>query len=205
MEFPEARLLLFAKAPLAGRVKTRLIPHYGAVQAARLYRAMLTQTLRRVQAARLCPVELWCAPDGSHPLFGQARARYGISLHRQRGIDLGARMQHALAAALTRSAYALIIGGDCVSLTANDLRQALQQLHQGHSAVLGPAQDGGYVLLGLRHVNPALFRGIAWSTDSVLAATRRRLQQHAYTWSELPPRWDVDRPLDVRRWRALRE
>ncbi len=201
MEHPRARLLVFAKAPVPGRVKTRLARHLGRRGAAVLYRRVLRQTLARVVAAELAPVELWCAPDARHPFFAACRRDLGVALRVQRGPDLGARMHHALATALEEASYAVLLGGDCVSLTSGDIRQALEALATGRDAVLGPAEDGGYVLVGLRRPCRALFRCIAWGGPRVLAATRRRARRAGLDWAELPLRWDLDRPADLRRLR----
>jgi rSAM/selenodomain-associated transferase 1 len=202
MQFPQSRILVFAKAPLPGRVKTRLAAHYGDTAAAAIYKTMVRHTLTVLSAAQLCPMELWCAPDSSHGFFHACRSRYGLTLHRQHGGDLGRRMHHALNSALQRSSCAVLIGSDCVSLTPADLTCALTALEQGKDAVLGPAEDGGYVLIGLRRPQPQLFRGIRWSTASVLPATRQKLQLAGLEWAELPERWDVDEPRDLQRWRA---
>lgn len=199
MEFPKARLLVFAKAPIPGQVKTRLAGRIGKRGAAELYKTMVRRTLRMLKEAQLAPVELWCAPDTKHGFFAACRRDYGIKLRVQRGSDLGRRMNHALSSALSECPYALLIGGDCVSLKAADLRFALTALTTGREAVLGPAEDGGYVLIGLRRPCPALFRGIAWGGAQVLTATRQRLRQAGLDWVELESRWDVDRPADVRR------
>jgi len=200
-QFPDARLLIFAKAPVPGRVKTRLAGQLGARGAAELYKRLLRRTLAIARAARLCPVELWCAPDARHGFFADCRRDYGVRLRRQRGGDLGRRMNHALNRALAGKAYAVLIGGDCASLGAAELREALDHLATGREVVLGPAADGGYLLVGLRRPCPALFRGIAWSTPTVLAATRRRLDRAGLAWVELSAGWDVDTPADLRRLR----
>ncbi|MDG4553559.1 MAG: TIGR04282 family arsenosugar biosynthesis glycosyltransferase [Candidatus Competibacter sp.] len=200
-EFPTARLLIFAKAPVPGRVKTRLAGQLGARGAARLYKKLLRRTLTIAHAARLCPVELWCAPDGRHGFFTACRRVYGVRLRRQCGGDLGRRMNHALNRTLAAGRFAVLIGGDCVSLGATELRAACAELAAGRDAVLGPARDGGYLLVGLRRSRPALFRGIAWGTPAVLAATRRRLRRWGADWAELPRGWDVDTSADLRRLR----
>lgn len=201
--FPAARLLIFAKAPVPGQVKTRLIPQLGGVGAARLYRRLLYRTVAVATAAALCPVELWCAPDLRHGFFLACRHDYRLTLHRQQGRELGERMHHALSRALRRSQYAIVMGGDCPSLGRAELHTALAALAAGRQAVLGPAADGGYVLIGLRRPRGALFRGIQWGSAAVLAATRRRLRRAGLDWAELAPGWDVDRPADVRRWRQV--
>ena len=198
MEFPQARLLLFAKAPIPGQVKTRLAGKLGQRGAARLYRRLLYQTLAMVTSTPLCPVQLWCAPDTRHGFFSSCRRDYGVMLRRQQGADLGQRMHHALTTALRSSPYAVLIGGDCPSLGVAELHYALTVLAKGRDAVLGPAADGGYVLIGLRRPYAALFRNIIWGSNTVLAATRRRLRRAGLNWAELPPGWDVDRPADLR-------
>ncbi len=202
-EFPAARLLIFAKAPVPGRVKTRLAGRLGTRGAAELYKKLLRRTLAIARAARLCPVELWCAPDGRHGFFTACRREYGVRLRRQCGGDLGRRMNQALNRTLAVHRFAVLIGGDCVSLGAAELRGAVSRLAARRDAVLGPARDGGYLLVGLRQPRPALFRGIAWGTSAVLAATRRRLRRSGADWAELPPGWDVDTPADLRRLRRV--
>ena len=159
-EFPAARLLIFAKAPVPGRVKTRLAGRLGTRGAAELYKKLLRRTLAIAREARLCPVELWCAPDGRHGFFTACRREYGVRLCRQCGGDLGRRMNQALNRTLAVHRFAVLIGGDCVSLGAAELRGAVSRLAAGRDAVLGPARDGGYLLVGLRQRRPALFRGI---------------------------------------------
>lgn len=202
-EFPTARLLIFAKAPVPGRVKTRLAGRLGTRGAAELYKKLLRRTLAIARAARLCPVELWCAPDGRHGFFTACRREYGVRLRRQCGGDLGRRMNQALNRTLTVHRFAVLIGGDCVSLGAAELHAAFSRLATGRDAVLGPARDGGYLLVGLRQPRPALFRGIAWGMPAVLAATRRRLRWSGVDWAELSPGWDVDTPADLRRLRRV--
>ena len=200
-DFPNARLLILSKAPIPGRVKTRLAGSLGARGAVELYKKLLRRTLTMADAARLCPIELWCAPDTRHGFFVACRREYGIRLHRQCTGDLGQRMNHALNRTLADGRHAVLIGGDCVSLGMAELRAGFDLLAAGWDAVIGPAADGGYVLIGLRRRCPALFRGIVWSTPAVLAATRRRFRRAGVDWAELPPGWDVDTPADLRRLR----
>lgn len=204
MEFPEGGLLVFAKAPVPGRVKTRLAGKLGQRGAARLYQAMVGKTLITARQANLCPIQLWCAPDTRHGFFAACRRDHGVELQVQQGDDLGRRMDRALRHALAECPYAVLIGGDCLSLQTDDLRSAFAALAAGQDAVLGPAEDGGYVLIGLRRPQPALFRNIQWGGSGVLAATRRRLRRTGLSWIELPPRWDIDRPVDLQRLRRER-
>lgn len=197
MQFPDAVIMMFAKAPVAGEVKTRLIPALGAATATELHAHLVRHTLATASHAGLCPVQLWCAPGTAHPFFKQCEQDFGVTLHAQHGSDLGSRMMHAFDTALQRSTPVIIIGSDCPWLTALDLKTALAALSNGCDAVLGPAQDGGYVLLGLHYTSPALFESIPWGTSHVLALTRERLQQLQWRTHELAAHWDVDRPEDL--------
>ncbi|MCP5157834.1 MAG: TIGR04282 family arsenosugar biosynthesis glycosyltransferase [Gammaproteobacteria bacterium] len=199
--FPNARLLIFAKAPVPGQVKTRLAGRLGACGAANLYKKLLRRTLALAVSARLCPVELWCAPETRHGFFAICRREYGVRLRRQGAGDLGQRMHHALSRALAEGHHAVLLGGDCISLGAAELGEALRQLAAGPEAVLGPASDGGYVLVGLRRPCSRMFQGIVWGTATVMAATHRRLHRTGMQWAELPMGWDVDVPADLRRLR----
>lgn len=199
MRFPTARILIFAKAPLPGQVKTRLVPLLGTVGAARLHSAMVAQTVQRVQAAALAPLQLWCAPSAAAPLFDALKQTGPLELCEQHGADLGARMLHAFTAALQSAEVAVAIGTDWPALDPGVIATALQRLQQGDDAVLGPAEDGGYILLGLRRVDTRLFEDIAWGSAQVLSQTQERLRQLQWRWSELPMSWDLDRPVDFER------
>jgi rSAM/selenodomain-associated transferase 1 len=194
-QYPEARILVFAKAPVPGEVKTRLVPALGAQAAAELHERLVRRTLRTATSSRVAPVEAWCSPDDTHPFFRT------LSLPRrvQCGRDLGERMAHAFHVTLADSRFAILIGTDCPALTGDHLREAAEHLAQDKDAVLGPAEDGGYVLLGLRRDEPRLFDGVAWGTAQVLDATRARLEGCGLRWHELPGLWDVDRPEDLKR------
>lgn len=199
MQFPDSRILIFAKAPRPGFAKTRLIPALGAAEAANLYADMLQKTVERVVAAHLCSLQCWCAPDLNHPLFDKFANDCGVQLLVQQGDDLGQRMSLAARLALDEATSVLLIGGDCPSLGVEQITQALCWLEEGDDAVLGPAEDGGYVLLGLRRHAATLFSDIPWGSDQVLSLTRQRLTALGWRWRELPEMWDVDRPEDLSR------
>ncbi len=197
MQFPDAVILVFAKAPIVGDVKTRLIPTLGAAAATDLHTQLVRHTLTTVVHADICPVQLWCAPNTRHVFFAECQRGFGVTLHEQQGSNLGARMAHAFDAALQEYPQAVIIGSDCPLLTAQDITTTLSVLRTNCNAVLGPAQDGGYVLLGLKQAPSALFDHIPWGTANVLALTHERLQQLQWRVTELAPHWDVDRPEDL--------
>lgn len=195
----DRRVLVFARPPRPGRVKTRLIPALGAAGAANLYRQLLQNTLAEAVKLPEVPAELWCAADDGDPAgeCEELAARYGMRLRRQHGPDLGARMQHALADALGTARRSVLIGSDCPEIGSDYLARAFAALER-HEAVLGPAVDGGYVLIGLRQVDPRLFSGIPWGTERVLDLTRSRLRELDWRWAELPTLRDLDRPRDLR-------
>ena len=194
---PRSRILVFAKAPIPNTVKTRLIPTLSPDQAADLQSQLVTHTLKNATAGELAPVELWCSPDHRHPFFLSIAERFKIPLKSQSEGDLGERMGNALRKTLMDNRYAILIGTDCPVYDTDYLYAALKALQGGADAVVGPAEDGGYVLIGLSRYDPALFRGIHWGSDSVLAETRERLRTAGFQWRELPPLWDVDRPNDL--------
>ena len=196
----ECAVAILAKAPIPGLAKTRLIPHLGADGAATLQRWLLRRTLATALAAELGPVTLWCAPETDHPDFAACQALRPVRLRRQPDVDLGGRMHAAVAESSV--AGTLVIGTDCPALTPDVLREAAAALRE-HDAVVIPAEDGGYVLIGLRRPVHAVFQHVEWSTDRVMAQTRQQLQAAGLTWRELAPLWDVDRFEDVERLLGL--
>lgn len=196
----DCRILVFAKAPTPGRVKTRLVPALGEAVAAALQRQLIERTLSTALQAGLGQVELWCTPGTNDAFFSACAKQHGIGLRAQGEGDLGARMARALECALADSAPALLIGSDCPALTPKYLREAALALGEGNDAVIGPAEDGGYVLIGLARSPPApLFGDIAWGSAAVLRETRARLARLHWRWRELATLWDVDRPEDLLR------
>jgi len=197
--------MVFAKAPISGRVKTRLVPALGERAAAELHRQLAERTLFTAFAAALGPVELWCAPGTDDAFFAACARQYDISLRAQGEGDLGMRMARALEHALKGGSPGLLVGSDCPVLTAEYLREAAAALDGGNDAVFGPAEDGGYVLIGLaREPSAQLFEGIAWGRATVMQETRARLARLDWRWRELATLWDVDRPEDLLRLRQLR-
>jgi rSAM/selenodomain-associated transferase 2/rSAM/selenodomain-associated transferase 1 len=197
-------LQIFAKDPLPGKVKTRLAAVLGDAAAADLYHELALRTLAMAAAARdagvVGDVELWCDPNARCPVFADWRDRFGVSLRTQRGNDLGARMRSALSSALSRGTAAILIGTDCPVLDIAYLEHAAAALAD-HDVVLGPAEDGGYVLVGMsRDVD--IFSGVPWSTAGVMAATRGAVVAQRISATELPTLWDIDTVADLPRYRT---
>jgi len=199
-------LQVFAKAPVPGRVKTRLARTIGAEAAASAYCALAERTLATATAARRAGVvgaiELWLDPESDPAAIVPWRDRFGVTIETQAGDDLGARMRNALRSSITRGVPALLVGTDVPGYDVAYLARAAAALER-HDAVIGPAEDGGYVLVGLaRDVD--VFGGVPWSTPEVMAATRARLAAAGASHVEMPPLWDVDTHDDYVRWRDRR-
>lgn len=195
-------ILVFAKAPVPGSVKTRLSPPLSARQAAELQRKLLWHTLEAASSAALGSIELCCAPECHDPFFDLCQRHFGLQLKTQAAGDLGAKMQFALTEGLTRADSAILIGSDCPTISADYLQHAGRALTTGHDVVLGPAEDGGYGLIGVFGAIPNIFTDIPWGTGLVMKATLGRLTSNDAKWCELPPIWDVDRPEDLARLAA---
>ena len=174
LRFAHSRLLIFARAPVVGQVKTRLIPAIGAAAACNFYRQCLHRTVARMLRASLAPVIVY-ATDTQHPEW-QTLTQYGaFCLRQQCGNDLGERMAQAIAESLQDGAQSVIlVGTDAPSLTPDDVAQGFRQLQADADVVMAPAEDGGYVLIGLKQAQPVLFQAMPWGTDQVAALTRQR-------------------------------
>jgi rSAM/selenodomain-associated transferase 1 len=177
-------IIVFAKAPLAGHAKTRLIPALGAQGAAKLAERLMHSALAHAVEAQVGPVELCATPDRMHRAFGDAVTRHRITLTEQ-----GERV-------LRTQPQALLIGTDAPGLDAAYLRAAALALRDA-DAVFGPAADGGYTLVGLKRPRPELFINMRWSHDHVMAQTRERLSQAGLRSVELPVLHDIDEPADL--------
>jgi hypothetical protein len=187
VEAPLTRIVIFAKQPVPGRVKTRLIPALGADGAAALAAQMLERTVEEALATGL-DIELCGDPDPASWYEGPP-----VALSAQGEGDLGVRL--ALAARRADGPV-LLVGTDCPGLDRERLGAAAVALG-AHDAVIHPAEDGGYVLLGLGRFHPSLFEGIAWSTDGVAAATVARIEALGWTLDVRDTLRDVDEPADM--------
>jgi len=190
------RLIVMAKVPLPGTVKTRLVPALGEAGAAALAARLLERAVQQAVAAACGPVELCVAPDGEHPLIARLCAAHGLQLAVQGEGDLGARMERAINRALVGGEAACLFGTDAPAIDAAMLRDAAGRLAT-HDAVFVPALDGGYALVGLRRSAPAIFADKPWSTAQVMTITRDRLQAAGLSLAELPPVHDIDEPADL--------
>jgi rSAM/selenodomain-associated transferase 2/rSAM/selenodomain-associated transferase 1 len=198
-----AAVAILAKAPVPGVAKTRLAKLLGDRGAARAQRGFIFQTLGTAHRASLGPMVLHCGLGAHHRLFGLLASRLGVHCVAQVDGDIGQRMAAAMNSHFEAhpSLPLIIVGTDCPALTAAHFQAAADAL-AGHDAVVVPAEDGGYVLIGLRRALPQVFERIDWSTPRTMTQTRERLTEARATWVELPALWDVDEPSDWLRWQA---
>lgn len=191
----DVQLAIFAKAPVAGYAKTRLIPRLGPEGAAALQTDLFRNTVQTALASPLRPLSLWCAPDCEHPVFRSARLDHGFKTRVQVGNDLGERMFGAFEE-LTLRSPALLIGTDCPVLSVDHLTRCAAALAGGADAAFVPAEDGGYALIGLRKAAWRLFEDIPWGTGDVMRMTRDRSCEKNMSIFETEPLWDIDTPDD---------
>ena len=194
---------MFCKAPIPGQVKTRLIPPLTPEDAAQLHCELTERTLQTATADNQCPVELWCAPAIDHPFFIELERTYPIQRKLQLGNNLGARMHHAFCDALTRFKHAILIGCDCPSLTQNSFEQSLNYLSLAIDCVIAPAEDGGYVLIGLNRPYQELFENIPWGRSDVLSLTKAKIETLKLNKKFLTTQWDVDTVKDLQKYHIL--
>lgn len=196
------RLILFGKRPRLGRVKTRLVPPLSSEQALTLYRAFLIDQLRFVRQFRgIDPV--WCADGKLDGAPDRALPLDGIRVSQQGSGDLGKRLTQALADASREGATAtVIIGTDSPTLPASHVSSAFERIERGAPAVLSPALDGGYVLIGVQRPQPELFARIPWGGPEVALTTRQRAREAGIRLDEIEPWYDVDDQAGLTRLRS---
>ncbi|HEY7472648.1 MAG TPA: TIGR04282 family arsenosugar biosynthesis glycosyltransferase [Gemmatimonadota bacterium] len=198
---PRPEVAIFAKAPAPGRVKTRLTPALRPDEAADLYRALLLDTMDVVESTGARVTIAFTPASARRPLERLLGGRRRLMV--QPPGDLGARIEGVLGQLRENGARrALVVGSDCPGLTPDRIREAWKAL-ETVPAVLGPALDGGFYLLGLARPEPGLLDGIPWSTDQVLACTRARLRERRLPVRELPAERDLDTPRDLLEWYVI--
>lgn len=190
-EMKSPDLMIFAKQPVAGRVKTRLQSNYSATQVAEIATFLVRSTVQLATASWPSEVYLYAAPDPDHPLFQRLAAEFHVHLATQADGDLGQRMSQAMREGIARSGAAAILGCDVPHCPWQIIEQAHEHLARGKN-VLGPTEDGGYYLIGLQQPQPALFDGIVWGGSNVAEITLARAQAAGLSFEMLPRLEDVD-------------
>jgi len=196
MKNREPLIQILCKAPVLGKVKTRLIQEMGKRRALDLYLKMFERLMAELSASRF-KTELWISPDKDHVFF----ERYAFARFQQAGPDLGGRMSTALRDGLNRYESVILVGTDLPLINRSYIEQAVNALRD-HDVIIGPAEDGGYGLVGVKGETPDMFSDIDWGTERVLSQTCARLNRDGLDFGLLPLIWDVDRPADLPRYEA---
>jgi rSAM/selenodomain-associated transferase 1 len=192
-------LILFAKVPIAGKVKTRLQSHLSPQQCAEVAKILLEESLKKATQAWRGQVILSVAQVGdddlSHPFIQQLQAKYDCKLTVQPDGDLGQRMAETFA---LMDSPCVIMGCDVPHLDSAILNKAYQSLQQGES-IIGPSEDGGYYLIGLQECRRSLFEGIKWGGETVFSETLRRAKKDQLNIELLEQTYDIDQWHDLLR------
>lgn len=206
LKYPNTALLFFAKAPIPGEVNTRLIPDLGIEAATDLQAELIHSRLESLLQSNLCELQLWCSPDTHHDFFKNCKEQYSVQLYEQKGEDLGARMSNAIKAGLEEFKHVVLIGTDVPALDHNQIEEAIESLRSKDNIVLVPAEDGGYVLIGMNQHHKEVFLSVPWGTDRVLRKTRGNVIALGLKLNELDACWDIDCVEDYERyqeWKRL--
>lgn len=191
-------IIVFAKAPVAGLAKTRLIPALGASGAACLAALMLKHAVSQALVSEVGTVEVCVTPAPEDPMWSGLLPQHpALRMSSQGHGGLGERMARAAQRALDAGHSVLLMGTDCPDLSAERIREAAASLLTS-DAVLVPAFDGGYVLMALNRFDASLFQDIAWSTSSVMRVTRSRMDLLGWQPTVFPTLHDIDEPDDLR-------
>jgi len=186
-------LILFAKSPSQGKVKTRLEPVLDTETILALYKQLLARQISLVNRCDLAQKFFWV--DGN-PTMEMLQSFEGEILVQLDG-DIGERMGAALKSSLEHCDSVILIGCDSPGLDTTMIEEAFQVLEAGKNAVFVPAMDGGYVLVGLNLAADQLFRDITWSSGQVMEQTRQKMIALGMSWKELEPVRDIDEPADL--------
>ena len=194
--YSDTLIIIFAREPLAGQVKTRLIPALGAEGACHLYKQLLEHTLTTCIESALADIQLCITPESHTAYFNNLSQEKYFQLAIQSGEDLGKRMFNAIVSALKYYKKVLLIGTDCPFINADDLQQAINVL-DNYEMVFSPAHDGGYVLVGGKTIKAEIFSDISWGSDRVMQQTRNCLKNSGLSWYELATQYDIDIAKDL--------
>ena len=190
-QYPDARILIFAKAPIAGHTKTRMQPELSPAQSASLQSKLIVHSCQTACSSNWCAVELWCTPNQHSDVFQDMQSTHKLGLHTQQGQDLGDRIWTALEQAPDK--IALILGTDCPDLNQEHIDSLFSGIYkQDYDLGLIPAKDGGYVAMICRYPVKGLFTDINWGSDEVFKQTYAAAQQHSLKIQVFTALSDVD-------------
>lgn len=196
--FDGAALIVFLRAPEIGKVKSRLAATLGDQAALEIYKELSAITMHLAEQVDM-PVYIYYEGD-----FNLLLKNPGFHYRKQRTGNLGDRIEHAINEVLLKHHKAIIIGSDCPGLSHHDLIDT-SKLLDTHDYVFGPAEDGGFYLMGCRSLHHEIFKGIPWGTGSVLASALLAVRQHEKTYSLLRKLQDIDTGQDWKRYKEKRD
>lgn len=184
----------FVKSPETDQVKTRLQPHLTKEQATQVHINLACHVAQEAACFRAAELVLWSSAEGA--FVDGLSQKHGVTHHQQVGNGLGERLLHTVQRILVVADAVILIGSDCPFIDAGYLDEAIAQLSQ-NDVVIGPATDGGYVLLGLKKAHVSLFEGIAWGTEVVYEQTIEKIKGLGLDYAALSALADIDRPEDL--------
>ena len=193
------KLLIFTKSPILGEVKTRLQPDYTPEQSLAVHKRLMLNTLELTKNLKDFDIELCCEPNRNTSFFLECEKKFPISLGNQEGANIGERMAFSMSVSLQTYERVVVIGTDCPDIDGDYIKQAFAALNE-NDAVIGPASDGGYVLLGLTKFSMALFTDISWGSEKVFTQTTKELENLSWSFKELGIMHDLDRPEDLQKY-----
>lgn len=193
-------VIVFAKPPVPGKAKTRLIPALGEQGSANFHAHLVRQTLKNVCDSDLWQVQLWAANQSMPEFFNLCANEYSLEIHYQQGSDLGERMFHAISESLRQYEKVCLIGTDCPGIDKKLISYTLQQLDTADLLVT-PAEDGGYVQIAARTIKPEVFSNVVWGSNRVMQKTLQNIEQTKLSGIITEPLWDIDIPKDLERYK----
>lgn len=189
------QLIVFVKAPEPGQCKTRLTPFLSEVEASEFYESLVISCFENLNNLLDIDIAIYAYPDINHRFLQQLKSTYHTGIFSQQGNNLGERMFNAIAQSLSTYSESILIGTDCPVLDSNYINLAFNALAQ-HDMVIGPAIDGGYVLIGANKIQQPLFKNIDWGTNTVLTQSLKNISLANYSVKILETLWDIDTPDD---------
>jgi len=196
----KSKLIVFAKAPVPGRVKTRLGYSIGMLNAARVYRTLCSDFLRKVNNLPEIDIEVWATPDTHHPLFLWCRRVLGLKVKRQPEGDLGERMYRSIKASLKEYSTVILTGTDMPEISISDLQKSVEVLDGGYDVVFAPSTDGGYGLVAVQQSIHSIFYNMPWSCENVLEVSLLRLKRSHLKSFLLDTYDDIDTLSDYKKF-----
>lgn len=198
-KFERARVLLFAKEPQLGQVKTRMQPALTVEESMQLHSALTAYVAQQLNDWQLCPVQLQYKKlsDGEPKFLSDLCTRFNFELHAQVVGDLGQKMAAAAKKNIEQGFAVILLGADCPFFEVELLVSLIECLQDDCDAALIPAHDGGYVAMALRSFNQEIFVGVDWGSEKVLAQTLAKMDRLQWRYQCLPALADIDRPEDL--------